>query len=103
MFQGNLVEDESNVKDALQRRIRHLELGTHRLFRRVGCGEKITNKRNLPRVHQVFLTYSANVATLIAEGTIIVDDSELVEVEDESEDEYVIFCNEENLDFFREL
>ena len=104
VIQGNFIEDARNVEDKLQRRILHLELGRQRLFRKVG--QKFTNKNNLARLHQVFLTYRPNVAALIADGTIIVDDSdtktfedeELVEVEDEFDDEYHILCNEKNLD-----
>ena len=47
VFQGNIVEDAMHVEDALQRRIRHLLLGTQRLFRKVGYGHKFTNKLNL--------------------------------------------------------
>ena len=83
VFQGNIVEDAMHVEDALQRRIRHLLLGTQRLFRKVGYGYKFTNKLNLPRLHQVFLTYSANVVALIADGTIIADDSDTKMFKDE--------------------
>ena len=106
VYESSHIDDARFVEDEIQRRLLHLELGTHRLFRGVGYGKRYRNKYDLPRVHRVFLTYSDKIVELINAGKILVDDSnpeDYVDAEDitveEQEDEYDILETDDLQDF----
>ena len=61
VYESSHIDDARFVEDEIQRRLLHLQLGTHRLFRGIGYGKKYRNKYDLPRVHRVFLTYSVKI------------------------------------------
>jgi len=43
VYESSHIDDARFVEDEIQRRLLHLELGTHRLFRGVGYGKRYRN------------------------------------------------------------
>ena len=62
-----------NVEDAIQTILQPLELGSRRLHRSVGKGERYANKLGLARCHRVFLTTSTQVQDLLKNKIMIVN------------------------------
>ena len=73
VYTSSLICNARNVEDAIQRRLQHLKLGSQRLHRYVGKGQRYANKLGLPRCHRVFITTSSKVQDPIKKQIIIVN------------------------------
>ena len=73
LYKSSLITNARNVEDAIQRRLQPLELGSQRLHRHFGKGQRYANKLGLARCHRVFLTTSAQVPDLLKNEIIIVN------------------------------
>ena len=73
VFKCGLITNARNVEDAIQTRLQQFELGSRRLHRKVGKGQRYPDKLGAPRCHRVFLTTSSKVQELIKKKIIIVN------------------------------
>ena len=73
IFKCGLITNARKVEDAIQRRLQRFELGSRRLHRYIGKGQRYPDKLGEPKCHIVFITTSAKVPDLIKKGTIIVN------------------------------
>ena len=73
IFKSALITNARKVEDAIQRRLQPFELGSRRLHRYIGKGQRYPDKLGAPRCHRVFLTTSSKVQELIKKKIIIVN------------------------------
>ena len=74
VYTSSLINNARNVEDAIQIRLQPLELGSRRLHRKVGKGQRYANKLGLEKCHRVFLTTSTQFQDLLKNKIIIVNE-----------------------------
>ena len=57
LFTCGLITNARNVEDAIQTRLQPFELGSRRLHRYIGKGQRYPDKLGDPRCHRVFKRY----------------------------------------------
>ena len=72
MYTSSLISNARNVEDEIQTILQPLEVGSRRLHRSVGKGQRYANNLDLTRCHRVFLTTSAQVQDLLKKKILIV-------------------------------
>ncbi len=70
IFKSALITNARKVEDAIQRRLKRFELGSRRLHRYIGKGQRYPDKLGVARCNKVFITTSAKVPDLIKNGFI---------------------------------